>query len=352
MKEKVKRFLYRIKKISKETGKNYLSIISDYSFLRKKLNISFYEYYCFYLDKNEDLRETFLGYKNKKIFLSLINPRKYYILARNKYLSHVFFKSTSIKTSELYFYYNPLNLSTDSVCTNEFEVSEKIKSLGIREFVIKTTESSQGEGVIVIKDIKEVEDKMILIQSNDKEILLSKILNHEALIFEKLLYQTKQFSSFNASSINTIRFMTSLDPSGEVNIFGTFIKVGRKGAWVDNAGSGGNICANVDIKTGLINNVIEFNDWRSNRDITHHTDSGTLLEGVKIKDWENICEQVKTYQKQIPYLKAIGWDVAITDEGPVIIEINDFWDATGQLFIGKGWLIEIENLYKKWKYEY
>ena len=48
-------------------------------------------------------------------------------------------------------------------------------------------------------------------------------------------------------------------------------------------------------------------------------------------------------------MKAIGWDVAITDDGPVIIEINDFWDTTGQLFIQRGWRKEVRECYLAWK---
>jgi len=352
MRGKIIRFLERIKKIHKDTNTNYLSILLDFWSLKQKLNISFYEYYCFYLDENQRLRETFLSKINKTKFLSIINPRNYYIIARNKYLSHLFFNSTTIQRSELYLYYNPIVSPTGIICTNEEEVSLKIKNLGIKEFVIKTTESSHGEGVIVIKNVREEGNKLILSRIDGKEIILTEILNREPLIFEKLIEQTEQFKSFNPTSINTVRFMTNLHPDGEVTIIGTFIKIGRLGAWVDNAGSGGNICANVDVNTGEISNVIEFNGWRNIKKITHHTDNNVLLEGVKIENWELLCKQVKSFQKQMPFLKAIGWDVAITNEGAVIIEMNDFWDETGQLFIGKGWLNQIEQLYNQWNNEY
>lgn len=61
-----------------------------------------------------------------------------------------------------------------------------------------------------------------------------------------------------------------------------------------------------------------------------------------------IVEAVKNYQARIPYLKTIGWDVALTDDGPVIIEINNWWDTTGQLFIGKGWHKQVKECYDAW----
>lgn len=49
-----------------------------------------------------------------------------------------------------------------------------------------------------------------------------------------------------------------------------------------------------------------------------------------------------------PFLKAVGWDIAVTEKGPVVIEINDFWDRTGQLFIKRGWRKEIRECYSAW----
>ena len=51
-------------------------------------------------------------------------------------------------------------------------------------------------------------------------------------------------------------------------------------------------------------------------------------------------------------MKAAGWDIAITDNGPVIVEVNDMWDRTGQLFIRRGWKPEIEECYNAWKKYY
>ena len=42
-------------------------------------------------------------------------------------------------------------------------------------------------------------------------------------------------------------------------------------------------------------------------------------------------------------------DIAITDKGPVVIEVNDFWDRTGQYFIRRGWRNEIRDCYLAWK---
>jgi len=101
--------------------------------------------------------------------------------------------------------------------------------------------------------------------------------------------------------------------------------------------------------TGELQHVIQFDGWGKVKDITHHPDSGTLLSGVRIENWESIVGEVLKFQECMPYVKVAGWDIAITDEGPVVIEVNDFWDRTGQLFIRRGWREEIRDCYEAWR---
>ena len=68
-----------------------------------------------------------------------------------------------------------------------------------------------------------------------------------------------------------------------------------------------------------------------------------------IENWDSIKKQVLQFQEAFPFCKAAGWDIAITDEGPVVIEVNDFWDRTGQYFIRRGWRNEIRDCYFAWK---
>ena len=184
---------------------------------------------------------------------------------------------------------------------------------------------------------------------NGKKISLSEVLSYkDELIVESLIKQTKQFNSFNKTSVNTVRFMTTLYPNGEAKVIATWMKFGRLGAFVDNAGSGGNIDACVDVKSGRICNVVEFNGFRNTKKIDVHPDSGLQLEGIVIDNWEDIKTKVISFQKAFPFVKAAGWDIAMTDEGPIVIEVNDSWDRTGQLFIQRGWKHEIRDCFKAW----
>lgn len=357
----VKRFLafwYRlIPWIIRYPAKSFVQrvkILFDYIHLYRKKGLTRDEYYEFEFEKrDEEFKKSFLGLNEQRHYLDLLNPIKYYSLARNKYLAHKALESTGVRKSELYCYYEPEGRVYDSaeIASTVADVCRILKQKGVEQCVIKDTENSHGEGVMVVKTIEYLDDDCKLNYFNGKSAMLSEVLGKHPLIFEALIKQTAQFSSFNSSSVNTVRFMTTLYPNGEAKVIATFIKIGRAGSCVDNAGSGGNVDVCVDVETGKIQYAIQYDGWRKISEIEKHPDSGTQLNGVVIDNWEQIKADVIRFQQAMPWCKAAGWDIAITDEGPLVIEVNDFWDRTGQYFIRRGWRNDIRDCYKAWKKE-
>ena len=329
-----------------------LKVMRDYFSLYRAKGLTHEEYYEFEFEKrSEEFRRDFLGLNEQHYYLDLLNPLKYMSLARNKYMTHKMLENTGIRTSELYCYYQPeARYTVATECASDIAgVLSILKDKGVQSCVIKTTESSHGDNVWVIKSIDYQDNDATLTRFDGQALTLSSVLGNDALIFESVVRQTEQFTAFNASSVNTVRFMTALYPDGSAKIVATFIKIGRAGRCVDNAGGGGNVDVCVDVETGEIRYAIQFDGWHNVKDIDCHPDSGNPLNGVIIENWDAVKAEVIRFQQAFPYCKVVGWDIAITDEGPVVIEINDFWDRTGQFFIRKGWRNEIRECYLAWK---
>ena len=327
-------------------------IVCDYKQLYKSKGLTTDEYYQFEFEKrDEEFRKSFLGLNEQRFYLDYLNPVKYYSLARNKYLAHKMLEDTGVRKSELYCYYQPEArfISSNEKASDREGVLRILKNKKVQSCVIKTTESSHGDNVWVINAIEFRDDDAVMMRFDGESQLLSSILGKEALIFESVVKQTKQFAAFNESSVNTVRFMTTLYPDGSARVIATFIKIGRAGKCVDNAGGGGNVDVCVDTETGEVKYAIQYDGWRNIKEIEKHPDSGNQLNGVMIENWQAIKEEVRKFQQAFPYCKAAGWDIAITDDGPVVIEVNDFWDRTGQYFIRRGWRNEIRDCYLAWR---
>ena len=324
----------------------------DYFSLHRSKGITRSEYLDFEFERQTDVfRKSFLGLYEQQYYLDVLNPVRYFSLARNKYLTHRVLEHTGVRKAILYCYYQPTSMicQSDEIASTFQDVFRILTLKKVSSCVIKTTESSHGDNVIVIKALEYLPDDIVLRKFDGTAIMLSEILSNDPLIFESIIQQTEQFKQFNASSVNTVRFMTTLYPDNQARIIAVWFKVGRNGNCVDNAGSGGNVDAAVDIESGKIYNVVQFDGYRKRKKIDYHPDSGAQLENCFIGNWEQIKTDVIRFQQAFPYCKAAGWDIAITDDGPVVVEINDFWDRTGQLFIGKGWREEIRDCYMAWK---
>lgn len=327
-------------------------VLRDYLSLYHTKGLTTDEYYDFEFEKQTEVfRKSFLGLNEQRFYLDYLNPVKYYSLARNKYLAHRMLEGTGVRKAVLFCYYQPEAhfIYSEDNAGDLKDVLRILKNKHVQSCVIKTTESSHGDNVWVIKDISYLEDDAILTRFDDMILRLSSIVGKDALLFESRVRQTKQFASFNESSVNTVRFMTTLFPDGTARVIATFIKIGRAGRCVDNAGGGGNVDVCVDTDTGEIMYPIQFDGWRRIKEIEKHPDNGNQLKGVFIENWQEIKEEVKKFQQAFPYCKAAGWDIAITDDGPVVIEVNDFWDRTGQCFIRRGWRNDIRDCYLAWK---
>lgn len=349
------RYLLRWAATIADSSAGKRAIVRDYKRLHKAKGLSTEEYYQFEFEKrSEAFRQSFLGLQEQRYYLDYLNPLKYYSLARNKYLSHKMLEHAGVRKSELYCYYQPeaRYAASDENACDLAQVLRILRQKNVQSCVVKTTESSHGDNVWVIKAIAYQEDDALLTRFDDKTLRLSAVLGEDSLVFESVVRQTAQFAAFNASSVNTVRFMTTLWPDGSARIIATFIKIGRAGKCVDNAGGGGNggnvdVC--IDTETGKTQYAILYEGWRHIKDIAVHPDSGSPLNDVVIEHWDAIKSEVLRFQQAFPFCKAAGWDIAITDEGPVVIEVNDFWDRTGQYFIRRGWRDEIRACYLAWQ---
>lgn len=329
-----------------------LHVIRDYCKLYRQKGLTMEEYDEFEFEKrSESFRNDFLGKHEQRYYLRLLNPEKYYILMRNKYLTHKILENTGVRKAPLYAYYQPEGLvgPNDEIANDAASLIRILRTKGVTECVVKATESSHGEGVRLCRNIQYVENDALIDNGEGQSIRLSSLLQRQPLIFEGLVRQTEQFAAFNPSSVNTVRFMTALYPDNEVKIIATFIKIGRAGRIVDNAGDGGNVDVAIDTESGKLQYAIQYDGWRKVTDIDCHPDTGAALNGVTIEHWDAIKAEVCRFQQALPYCRVAGWDIAITDEGPLVIEINDMWDRTGQYFIRRGWRPDIRQCYQAWE---
>lgn len=181
------------------------------------------------------------------------------------------------------------------------------------EYIVKTPTADLGYGVFAAsaKDLSELEDSTGL-------IVQERLRNHRAL--------REMFS--DGAPLSTFRVTTVVDPSSKKPvIWRTSIRIGRKGSVVDNTAQGG-IWAQINRETGEIFAGVtkkSFNKRTKSVPGTYsaHPDTGVTFEGVKIPWWEEgRALALDAHEKLCPDALTLGWDVALAEDGPVLLEVN------------------------------
>jgi hypothetical protein len=90
---------------------------------------------------------------------------------------------------------------------------------------------------------------------------------------------------------------------------------------VDNFSAGG-VAAPVDVRSGRLGTAVG-KSYEIEADV--HPTSGSPIHGVVLPDWSIAKALVIEAHKRFGELAFVGWDVALTTEGPVLIEANPDW---------------------------
>jgi hypothetical protein len=149
-----------------------------------------------------------------------------------------------------------------------------------------------------------------------RAIVQERVKNHAALA---------ELSGTDA--LQCTRIVTVVARSNAIELLFAFQKLIVGEHQIDNlvGNWSGNIVASIDIGTGLIRSA-----FADGAPCLAHPDTGKTLAGFRLPHWQEACDLVETAARRFRPLRAVGWDVALTQDGPVLIEGNSEWFAFGE----------------------
>ena len=150
--------------------------------------------------------------------------------------------------------------------------------------------------------------------------------NGRSAVAEELIVQAPEMACFHPQSVNTVRFASFYDHDTFTRVMCVF-RMGMDGNVVDNGGAGG-ICASVDPLTGV---CVGPGTRENGERYQAHPNTGEQIVGFRIPHWEELIAIVEELVKVIPEQKYVGWDMALTEAGWMLVEAN----AWGQFEIGQ-----------------
>lgn len=188
--------------------------------------------------------------------------------------------------------------------------------------VIKPEDGMQGRDVIVA--LRASRQSLCLVDGEELPIasLWTQLSKSGSALWrvEERITADQSLAVLAPGSTPTLRLVTVVLDSGP-SIHAVSLKIPRVGSGVDNFHAG-NLAAPVDGSDGSVGGATDFYGTQRHQ---CHPDTNVPIAGLRIPQWQQCLEAVLTAAPAMMPLASLGWDVAISPTGPVIIEANDSW---------------------------
>ncbi len=280
--------LFKIaKRISKKANKAPLLIIIDMLYSVIRYGAAFYDY--------EEFEFYLLNLKERKTYLtSAINNKIF-----KKYNDQNYLKYFSDKIL--------FNNHFKPYLKREFcDIRSKADYLNFinkhESFIAKPLDDCGGSGIkIYHKD----------------EVSYEELINNRQYLIEEIIKQDKRMAKLYPLSVNCLRLITFVTDQKEVIILKEIIKLGNGGR-LDNFASGG-------MYSFIENGKIAYPFIDKNDDVySFHPYTKENLLNYPIPNYDEVIKLVKELALVIPKVRYVGWDIAISDNGPCVIEGNEY----------------------------
>jgi len=142
----------------------------------------------------------------------------------------------------------------------------------------------------------------------------------------------------NPHTINTLRIITFIDSQDNIQIQHAILRLGRQGGTADNWEKGG-LSVAIDHVTGRLGRGV-FKPQYSGAWASEHPDTGICFEGLILPEWSSVLDTCRRAAALFSGTRTVGWDIALSTDGPVIIEGNSDWGVPSVQVHTSGYLTD------------
>ena len=320
-------------------------------FLEQMMNIIRYgdinRYYFLYgfdlygfRDKNEyvDYKE----FRDRREYLNRLNPNVPIAILRDKFLFGIVAESLNIPTpsnigiiekGNIYIIKEKRNFPfCNFILDNKIDAFLKLIDGECADsvYAIKVT-----DGTIILNGEYKTYDELKILLGNGKFLLQERITQHEVL------------NHLYPNAINTIRLETVVNrKDGKIVTLPLLMRIGTGTSNVDNWAAGGlAVGINVEPNGGGRMSKFAFYKPMYGTKVSVHPDTGIVFDGYELPYIGEAIDLAKAFHSHFKNIHSIGWDIAITENGPCFIEGNDNWEISLVQACSKGLRKEFQEFF-------
>jgi len=281
-----------------KSGKNKLVTFFDILGCTLKYGAGYYDYTIFeFYNMKASQRKTYMTRMKNKKLMAMLNDPAYTDIFDKK---HTFYE----------YFSDYLGRDFVNMYTADKETVRKFVE-GKTQMIAKPSEGECGIGI----------EKIDLTQFKDFDEIYAYVTDPKKNfgVIEDVLIQHPEMSRLYPHAINCFRIVT-LVHEGVPHVLYAVLKTGNNGNFVDNLENGGFAC-HFDLEKGEVCGPGHTNKMEI---VKTHPATGVDFVGFKPPFVKETIEMVKKAALVVPQVKYIGWDVCITENGPAIVEGNNF----------------------------
>lgn len=271
-----------------------------------------------------------------KQLLMDINPEEIRVIANNKLMFHEHCLRNSLPTiPALCVVTNELNLQTHGV--ERVTTAEQLRATlrtAPEEMFVKPMAGTYGEGAFVLR--RRGEGFLFDGQSGSADELYRYLManlgdEHGWLVQPRMRTHESLGGIVSPHALATVRAVTQMR-QGRAELLIADLKITAGESVTDNfsKGKSGNLLASIDVSTGRVGVAwgSTRKDWPVMAPFTRHPETGRPIEGQKLPFWSELVQVALSAQESVPQLKSLGWDIAATTDGIMLVEANGTYDVS------------------------
>lgn len=297
--------LKKFKTIDKERFKRHLDVLEQTSgksrtYIKIDMIKNFLQRGCSYTDyfrgdyihATKEEKDTFVTAKSFRQILHYLNNPNYVTILEDKLVFNKYYKEY---------------LKRDYIDLKKSSKEEFKKFLKDKDVVFgKVLDGEGGHGItkIIVKDEKPDE-------------LYDRLRKNKQFLVEEAIKQCKEINEMNPNVVASFRIITLLK-DGKVHLVNNALRINQDKSNV--IGCTNDLYFSLGEDGKISSNVID--DYGTVYE--KHPLTGKKFKDVVIPGVKEAFEMCKEAHLDLPEVRYIGWDIAFTDNGPVMVEGNDY----------------------------
>lgn len=282
-------------------------------------------YNCALYRRELDWRDkrAFVGGFEKHRYFNALNLPVYDILARDKALFHHLAVSLGLRVPETLATTGP---PTAPTAGRVLGTPQEIRAFlaGESDLFLKPVDGSLGEGALSLGEALPGGQGWLQLPHGrpiGMDAVIAHLWNSNAarhFLVQRRLQPHPDIAAIVPGVLATIRIMTLC--VAEPVVLGAGLRLGNGRVPVDNF-SGGGVIVPLALQTGRLGMAVEIVDGTPRR-VANHPVTGAAIAGRRVPHWPEVLAMVLEGARKLRFLPCLGWDVGLTTDGPVIVEVN------------------------------